>query len=172
MAQTTIRQTRAGALAGQIAAELVPELVFSAVVASGKTVKPGQPCIITGVDANGTISVRAIENGDTINETTVLGFVRGDNMRENENGAGYSAGRTVSVVRKGIVDVKLTATVVAFAPVFVGSATAQLDAFDDTTGTGLVQYPGAQFLIGGGNGAFVPVLVDTRTSQPDEVGGT
>ena len=170
MAQTSIRTSRSGALAGQIGAELAPSLIFSAVVATGKTVKPGQPAFISSVGADGTFYVRAIENGDTIDETTVLGFVRGDNVRENEDGDGYAAGKTVSVVRKGTMWIEGTATVAAMGPVFVGNATAQLDDFDDATGTGLVQYPGAQFLMAGGDGDMIKILIDTRTSQPDLTG--
>lgn len=172
MAQTSIRTSMSGALAGQIGAELVPSLIFTAVVATGKTVTPGQPAFISSVGTDGTIYVRAIENGDTIDETTVLGFVRCDNVRENEGGAGYGAGLTVSVVRKGVMWIEGTATVAAFAPVFVGNATAQLGDFDDATGTGLVQYPGAQFLMAGGDGDMIKILIDTRTSQADDIGAS
>lgn len=170
MAQTTIKDTHDGAMKGQIGAVLWEGLKFSAVVASGKSVTPGQPVIVSSVTGDGTLVVRAIENSDTIDETKALGFVALDTLRENENNTGYSAGRTVTVIRKGIMYVQTSAAVAAMAPVYVGNLTAQLGNIDDEAGTGMVQYPGAQFLTATSAAGIAKILIDTRTSQPDETG--
>lgn len=170
MPQTSIRQSRSGAYAGQIAEEMCPMHIRTGIVATGKTVKPGQPTIITGKGPNGEDVVRPIENGDTITAANFGGFVRLDTFRENENGAGYGAGRTVSLMREGVMYLETSAAVTFGNPVFVGVATAQLEDIDDAAGTGLAQAPGCQFLESVGSAGLVRTKVDIGIAAADAVG--
>ena len=162
MAQTEIRDSRSGAFAGQIAEEMQPQHRRTGIVADGKSVTPGQVVILAGSEGpNGEDVVRDIENGDTIDATTVGGVVKLDTFRENISGAGYGEKKTVTLIREGVVYMKVTADVSNRNEVYVGNTTATLGQIAGATGTGLVAYPGARFLDAGSTGDLVRVHIRT-----------
>jgi hypothetical protein len=159
MPQTSIRQSRSGAYAGQLAEEMHPLHIRTGLVAEDKTVVPGQPVIITGKGPNGEDIVRAIENGDVLTPANCGGFVKLDTLRENESSAGYGEFRSVSLVREGVMYVEAAGTVADGNPVYVGTLTAQLTDLDDAPGTGLQAYPGARWLEDGAADGLVRIHI-------------
>jgi hypothetical protein len=159
MPQTSIRQSRSGAYAGQLAEEMHPLHIRTGLVAEDKTVVPGQPVIITGKGPNGEDIVRGIENGDVLTPANCGGFVKLDTLRENESSAGYGEFRSVSLVREGVMYVEAAGTVADGNPVYVGTLTAQLTDLDDAPGTGLQAYPGARWLEDGSANGLVRIHI-------------
>ncbi len=153
MGQTSIKDSRSGAFAGQLAEEMSPRHLRTAIVAASKTATPGQPLIITGKGPNGEDLVRDVENSDTIDAATCAGICVLDSFREPQANGKYPAGHAVTVMREGVIYLQPTAAVANRAPVWVGNLTAQLGNIDDATGTGLVQFPGARWLEAGGTTA-------------------
>lgn len=167
MGQTSIRASRSGAFAGQLAEELAPHHRRTGVVAAGKTATPGQPVIITGQGPNGEDLVRDIEDGDTLTAANCGGFVKLDAFRENEGaapGSGYGAGRTVTLIREGVLFVQATAAASNRNAVYVGNTTATLGQIAGAAGAGLVRYPSAAFLEAGGTDE--PARIHIRTDLP------
>jgi hypothetical protein len=159
MPQTSIRQSRSGAYAGQLAEEMHPLHIRTGIVADNKTVLPGQPTIITGRGPTGEAIVRPIENGDVLTPENAGGFVKLDTLRENESSAGYGEFRSVSLVREGVMYVEAAGTVADGNPVYVGTLTAQLTDLEDAPGTGLQAYPGARWLEDGSANGLVRIHI-------------
>lgn len=164
MPQTTVT-SYARAYAGQVGEAHAPRYIRSA-RAEGSGLLPGQPAL-RGTDP--AKQARAVEDGDTIDASTVLGWVVLETSRPVGGIADLDG---ASVLVKGVLYVEVSAAVTAGDLVFVGSTTATLGDIEGEAGTGLVPAPGAYFEESGEAGNLVLISVNVRkpldTDTPPE----
>lgn len=162
--QTTIDDAPARAYAGQIA-DQAPRYCMSRRAEDVATtpILAGQP-VLFGTDPN--TQALAVTDGDTIDHSTLAGFVVLDTARAFED-APPKEGGELSVMRMGTMRLLVTDDVSAGDQVYVGNATAQLGDIEGATGTGLVAVPGAMFLEDAASGDFA--LAHITLGAPGEV---
>ena len=140
MPQTSIASAPAAAYAGQLGDPGTDAYAVTGLAEDALTA--GQP-VLRGTDP--ARQAKAIPDGATVDETTLLGWALLDTTRPYDAADPIEAGDSVAVLRRGRVWVKTSAAVTAGNPVYVGNATAQLGDIADATGVGLTLCPGARF---------------------------
>lgn len=121
----------------------------------------GQP-VLRGTDPD--LQAIAIADGDTVDETTVLGFAVLHTSRAYDATNPIADDDPVTVLRKGRIWVETSAAVTAGNPVYVGNATAQLGDIEDAAGTGLALMPGARFVNSNGGAGLALVEISLPAS--------
>lgn len=127
---------------------------YSRSFAAEGEVLAGQP-VLRGTDPDSQCI--AIANGDTVDATTLAGFVVKEKVREDSNVPDEKQAR---IMRKGVIYVTVTGAVVAGLSAFVGNATAQLGQITDGTGTGLVALPGSRFMTSAADGELAALEIN------------
>jgi hypothetical protein len=148
MPQTSVSQNPARAYAGQVAELCAPRYSRSACAEDVATqaILCGQP-VLRGTDPDA--QVRAVVDGDTVDASTLAGFVILSTSGQGDCDTGafeISEGMALSIMRMGPMDLEVSAPVAAGNPVFVGNTTATLGQIADAAGAGLVQVDGARFM--------------------------
>ena len=151
--QTTIGTVARG-YEGQLAEVGAPSYRVSQVhaVPTVNVLAPGKLALRTAVDG----VCKAVDDSSSITAATVLGVVMYEASRDPDS---FGAKRPVTVIRKGLVYVKLSEAVVAGDAVSYGNKTATLDQWGKTAGANNIALVGFRYAESGGIGAIVAVEV-------------
>lgn len=119
----------------------------------------GRLVLRDSVGPNGEQNVAGLANSDTVDASTVFGFVIRDEFKAV---ADYGIGKQVEVARQGRMRLTATTDVVAGLPLFIGNVTATLNNTTDGTTTNYVQVPGARWATSASAGEIGVVEFDFR----------
>ena len=157
MPQTVILENPPRALAGLIAeaGALRYARSYRAEDVATQAISAGQPVLKGTADDQ----AKAIQDLDTVDESTLLGFVLLETSRALEE-APPGEGDDLSVLRFGVIYLQVSDAVSALDPVFVGNTTATLGDIEGAAGAGLVQAPGCRFLEDAGSGEFAAAMIN------------
>lgn len=154
MPQTTIAELARG-FAG-LTLGTPPKISISG-FAESIGISQGQPVLFGTADRQAL----PITNGDTVDGSTVAGFVEHVDTRPSDSGvASIAVGDELSIVRVGIMYLEVTESVTAGAQVTVGVTTAALGNVGVTDDADNDPVPGVRFLESGNSGDLVLAMIN------------